>query len=719
MGFLEHLKRRRRVPFIPQMEATECGAASLAMILGYHGHHLPLVEARQACGVSRDGASALSILRAARDLGLEAEAVKVELEHLEDLPLPAILHWDFSHFLVIERLESGRAILVDPSLGRRKVDLEELCKRFTGVALVFAPDEGFVTRPRQRPSLRRYRDLLRKAMPNLAQLLGASLMLQAVGLVFPVSTQLLLDRVIAPRQEAWLWGLAIGLGVATLGKILLSLVRSWVIQGLQVSMDQTLMGHFLQHLLRLPLSFFLQRTPGDLVQRVQSNTQIRNLFTSRSVSALLDAFLLLGYTALMLAYSPFLGGVILLFGLVRVGLLLTLKDRNQQIMAAELAASGREGGALVEALSALETLKASGAEARMVRRWADRMVERVNASLERRALDIASAQGMVLLQGLAMTSVFWLGGREVLAERMSLGVFASFITLQGLFLGPLESLLSAVTQLQFIGNHLGRLDDVLETALEPSGTIDPGRLQGAIELEDVAYAYSPGAPEVVQSITLSIKPGEKIALVGPTGAGKSTLARLLLGMHLPTRGQIRFDGHDLRDLDLPRLRNQMGVVLQETFLFDDTVRANLSLNDPELPLARLKWATEQACIREVVEALPKGFNAHVGGNGSLLSGGQRQRLSLARALAHNPAVLLLDEATSSLDLVTEAQLHANLARLGCTRIIIAHRLATVKDADRIFVLDEGRIIQEGNYETLRGGPGLFRELVGAMERSHE
>jgi ABC-type bacteriocin/lantibiotic exporter with double-glycine peptidase domain len=483
-------------------------------------------------------------------------------------------------------------------------------------------------------------------------------------------------------------------------------------------MDQSLMKGFLHHLLHLPMGFFLQRAPGDLMQRVQSNTQLRTLFTSRSVSSLLDAFLLLGYTALMLAYNPMLGGAVVFFALVRVGILAFLKERNQQIMAGELAASGREGGALVEALSALETVKASGAQLHMVRRWSDRMAERMNASLERNTLEIASKQGMVLLQGLALAAVVWLGGREVLAERMTVGVFASFITLQGLFLTPLESLLDAITQLQFMGNHLERLDDVLETAEQPSGTVDPGHLKGAITLEDVTFAYTPGAPPVVRNISLSIRPGEKVALVGPTGAGKSTLARLLLGMHLPSQGRITFDGRDLRELDLPKLRNQMGVVLQETFLFNDTARANLALNDPEIPLERLKWATEQACIREVVEALPGGFDCAIGDNGSLLSGGQRQRLSLARALAHDPAILLLDEATSALDLDTEATLHANLARLGCTRILIAHRLATVRDADRIFVLEDGRLMQEGTYDSLRSTPGLFQDLVKVMESSH-
>jgi ABC-type bacteriocin/lantibiotic exporter with double-glycine peptidase domain len=265
---------------------------------------------------------------------------------------------------------------------------------------------------------------------------------------------------------------------------------------------------------------------------------------------------------------------------------------------------------------------------------------------------------------------------------------------------------------------LRRLDDVLATPLEPSGTLDPGRLEGGLDLEEVSFSYSQGGPRVLEGITLKIAPGEVVALVGPAGSGKSTLARLLLGLHLPDSGRVRFDGQDLRTLDLAKVRRQVGVVLQETFLFDDSVRGNLTLQDEDLPLERLTRAARMACIEEVILRLPVGYGSRVGENGCLLSGGERQRLSLARALAAEPAVLLLDEATSSLDRATEARIHANLAGLGCTRILIAHRLATVREADRILVLEKGRIVQEGTYRELAGRPGLFQTLVAAGGQDH-
>lgn len=707
----------RRVPFVPQMEAVECGAASLASILAAWGHHAPLPEVREACKVSRDGANAAAILEAARAYGLEAEAVKVEVEHLEDLPLPAILHWEFKHFLVLERLTRKGAWVVDPGGGRRHVPAAELATAFTGVALCFAPDDGFRARPAAFPSLGRYLAMLRGLRGSLVQAFGASAMLQVVGLVFPVANQLLVDRVLLPRHEPWLWGLALGLGGAVVGQTLLTLLRSYVLQGVRVTLDRALMSGFVGHLVSLPLGFFLQRQSGDLLQRVESNAQVRDLFTARSLSALLDAFLILGYAGLMLAYHVRLALVVLVLAGARVGLAALLRRMTEQLMAAELAASGQERAVLVEALTGLETVKASASQELILGRWTHRLVRRMNVATQRLRISAASSQAMVFLQGASAAAVFWIGGREVVAERMTLGVFTAFLTLQGLFLAPLESLLGAFSELQYLGNHLRRLDDVMESVPEASGDRDPGRIRGGIALQGVGFRYTEGSPWILRDVDLEIRPGEKVAIVGRTGAGKSTLARLLLGMHAPSTGTLRFDGQDLAELDLQKLRPQMGVVLQEPFVFDDTVRANLSLLDAEMALDRVKWAARIACIDQVLERLPQGYKTRLGENARILSGGERQRLCLARAVAAEPAVLLLDEATSSLDLETEARVHANLAALGCTRILIAHRLETVKDADRIVVMEEGRIVQQGTFEALGAAPGPFRDLVLAQEAS--
>ena len=709
------LMRRRRVAVVHQMEVAECGAACLGMVLGFHGCHVPLAELRETCAVTRDGANAHTLLQAGRAYGLTAVALQVQqTARLAQLPLPAILHWDFNHFIVLERVRGDTLTIVDPNGGRRTVSMAEAGRRFTGIALCFEPGPDLRRRPASRPSLARYRALLAGLLPNLVQILLATLALQLLGLVTPVATQLLLDRVITPRQLPWMWGLGFALGATVIARGLLTLVRSWVLQGLQNALDLSLMGRFLDHLLHLPLGFFLQRETGDLVQRVQSNAILRQLFSSQSVAALLDSILLASYVLLMLAFNWTLGLVVLGFGLARVALFLALRRRNQRIMTSELAGSGREGAALVGALTGLETTRAIGSEDRMVARWSQQMVATLNLQLERRVLEINADQLAILLKACALAAVFVIGGHAVMNQEITIGVFAAFMTLQALFLQPLESLMQAAAQLQFLSSHLQRLDDVLDTPVEASGEARPD-ITGAIELDGVSFSYAAHAPMLLQNVSLSIRAGEKIAIVGRSGAGKSTLARLLLGMHLPTNGTIRFDGHDMRALDLPRLRRQMGVVQQETFLFDDSIRANLSLNDPDLPLERLRRAAQLACIDEVVEALPHGYRSRVGENGNLLSGGQRQRLAIARAVVHSPAVLLLDEATCSLDLETEARIHANLAPLGCTRIVIAHRLATVMDADRILVLSEGHLVQQGRYHELLAQPGLFRSLAHDVE----
>lgn len=706
---------RRRVPIVHQMEVAECGAACLAMVLGFHGRHVPLSELREACAVGRDGANAFNLLAAARANGLEANALRLQQPaELQQLPLPAILHWDFNHFVVLERARGNRVTIVDPNSGRQTVSLREVGRRFTGVVLCFRPTPALRPRAAARPSLARYRMLMTHLAPSLGQILLATLALQILGLVAPVASLLLLDRVITPRQLPWMWGLGFALAATLVARGLLSLVRSWVLQGLQNALDANLMGRFLDHLLHLPLAFFLQRESGDLVQRVQSNAMLRQMLGSQSLSAVLDSLLLLGYAALMLAFHWPLGTVVIGFGIARVLLFLAFRGRSQRIMTSELASGGRESAALVAALTGLETTRAIGGENRMVARWLKPMAATLNRQIERRRLEINIDQLATLLKSLVLASVFLIGGQGVLEQQITIGVFAAFMTLQSLFMQPLESLMQAVSQLQYLGTHLHRLDDVLDAPIERAGRERP-TLTGAITLENVGFGYSTQGPRQLQDISLSIAPGEKIAIVGRSGAGKSTLARLLLGMHLPDCGTVRFDGRDMREFDLAHLRRQMGVVQQETFLFDDSVRANLSLNAPDLPLERLRRAARLACIDDAIDALPQGYHSRIGENGCMLSGGQRQRLAIARAVAHAPIILLLDEATSSLDLEVESRIHANLGQLGCTRIVIAHRMATVMDADRILVLENGRIVQQGTHPELLAQAGLFRDMVDSFE----
>jgi ATP-binding cassette subfamily B protein len=707
---------KSHVPFVPQMESVECGAASLAMVLAHHGHHAPLAEVRRACRISRDGASAQAICEAARGYGLDAEGVQADIAGIRALPLPAILHWSFSHFVVLERVSRRHVTIVDPSGGRRRVTFAEVGRNFTGVALAMTPGPDFVRRRRSRTSLRRYLGLLRLAAPSLGQVLVASFLLQVIVAVFPAAQQFLVDRVLVTRHEPWLWMLGLALAFTALAQAALGVVRGWVLQGLQIRLDLSLMTSFVRHLLDLPLTFFLRRRTGDLAQRVQDATAIRNLVANRAVSALLDASQLLTVGALMVLYDTRLASIVFALGIAELLLLIAVRRAKRQLMTVEQAAVGRESAALVEAFSTLETTKTAGAEAHVFARWADRAVERVNSNLPRQHLDLALGRSMAFLQTLALALVFWLGGRSVISQEMTLGVFTAFLMLQALFLAPLDSLLTSVDQLQYVGVQLLRVDDVFDTPGEARGTTSPGPLRGEIELTDVSFAYAEGSPLVLQNITFAIRPGQKVAIVGRTGAGKSSLAGLLTGVYRPTDGTISFDGHDLRDLDLTEVRHQIGCVPQDSFLFDDTIRANLSLDRTDVSLAEIEEAARIACIDDEIRAMPDGFDTVVGENGRALSGGQRQRLALARAVVRKPSILLLDEATRSVDHELDRRIDANLSALGCTRIVVSHRFTSVKTADVIVVIDGGRLVQCGRYQDLADAPGLFGELVAATTR---
>jgi ATP-binding cassette, subfamily B, bacterial len=708
---------RRSVPFVPQMEAAECGAACLAMVLANHEHHAPLSEVRDACQVSRDGSNAWTIIEAGRHYGLTCAAAQVALDDLGELPLPAILHWDFVHFVVLEELTTRGPVIVDPAVGRRHVTWADLARHYTGVALAFAPGETFVPRALTRPSLTRYRSIAWQSIASLVQMLIATLLIQLAGLALPVANQLAVDWVIGSRSVHFIWVLAAGTVLAAAARVSLGLVRMRVIQMLEARLDLALMGEFVDHLLRLPLAFFLQRTPGDLLERARSNAGLRDLFASRSVAAMLDVLLIAGFGVLMIAYSPFLGATLVVLGIARSFGSLAFSSTRRELLASELASRARETAALGESVALPEMIKASGAEDAMVERWSRRMMDRVASTLARSRLEVRINSALDAVNSVATAAAVMVGGHEMLAGRLTVGEFVSMLVLKDLLFVPLQSLAAAIIDVQSLDAALQRIDDVLETAPEPSGSVDPGRLAGSVELVGVSFGYASGSPRIIRDASLTVAAGSKVAIVGATGAGKSTLGRLLVGLQLPSAGQVRFDARNVLDLDRSAVRNQIGVVLQETFLFDDTVAANLVLDHRDIPMARIRTAARMACIDEVIDRLPHGYDTRIGENGRMLSGGQRQRLSIARAVLRDPAILLLDEATSDVDPAMEARLHANLATLTCTRVVIAHRLATIRDADVVVVMAGGAVVEKGAFEDLARRDGPFALMLRAMRES--
>jgi ABC-type bacteriocin/lantibiotic exporter with double-glycine peptidase domain len=714
LSFLLQGKSRKRVRFIPQLEATECGAACLAMVLDAHGSSVPLTEVRRACGTGRDGVSAARIYRAASSFGLETKALRAEPMQLAELPLPAILHWEFNHFVVLQRVGRRSFGLVDPALGYRSLSLEAFSSAFTGVALSFEPGPNLVRRPRRSPSRRRYATLLRSQRAAWLSVVGSALVLEVLGLAFPVANQLFIDHVLIPHRESWAWALAIGLGACTLSFLAATALRDRVIRRLNFSLDLDLMVGFVQHLMKLPLAFFQQRTSGDLLQRVAAQSDVREALL-KAITGALDALLLVGYSAMMLAYDLGTGSLIVAMALARLALVFAIRARVVNATTTQLAERGKELEALLEPLVNPELVRALGGEATSEQRHHERLVTRLNAEVERETLGQSTRELSAVLGGLSQACVIGFGGLGVSNHEITLGVFAAFVTLQSLFTQPLASLVDALLVAIRAQGVLARVDDVFEARAPMTGHAALDAPRGEIVLEDVSFRYGEEGPLLCEGVTLKISAGEKVAIVGRLGQGKSTLLGLMTGLLSPTLGRVLLDGVPISELAPATLARTLGVVLQDPYLFDDTVRANLCLSWPDAPEAAVRRAAEAACVSHVIDALPEGFESRVGDNGLKLSGGERQRIALARALVPNPRVLILDEATSSLDLATEARVHRELSALGCTRVLIAHRMETVRDADRVLVFDRGRIVQSGTFEALRQQPGLFSELAASYE----
>ncbi len=705
---------RRRVPFIPQVEAVECGAASLTMVLAYHGRHEPLSAVRRACGVSRDGSTAKNIYYAAVSYGLKPRARSIDLPDLLDVRTPAILHWRMEHFVVLEAmLPDGSARIVDPAVGPRHVLVEELGRSFTGICLELTPTETFEKRKKQGGTSRRIVQLLRGFGAPLALLAWTALAIDLLAVSTPLATQLLIDRVVGAGRLSWLDAVGwILLALVALG-IAYSVLRDVFTLRIRRYLDERLTLEFVGHMFDLPLHFFSQRPTGDLVGRVRSLQALRDLLGAQTAALLVDGVMLVGYLGVMLLFDVQLTAVVLVMAVLYVIAFLASRPGLAEIAQEKELRNAAATANLIGMLRGIATVKAAGGERRARVDWLNTFVGALNAG-SRFALRYQAATTVLTLLKLgAVVLVLLFGARRALSGELSIGTLVGFQLLQAGFLGPLQKIVEAILRLQSLPTVLARMDDVLAYAPEQSGGTKAPPLAGRIVVEDVTFRYAEQSAPVLQDVSLTIESQTKVAFVGASGSGKSTLAKLILGLYRPSSGRILLDGHELTTLDLASVRRQMGVVLQETALFGGTVAENIRMSNPDAPMEHVVAAARVAQIHEDIEALPRGYETDLAQQGGTLSGGQRQRLALARAILHRPPILVLDEATSALDAVTEAAIERYLKTRRCTRLVIAHRLSTVRDADRIFVFEAGRLVESGRHEELCAAGGAYSRLVAA------
>ncbi|HWM85130.1 MAG TPA: peptidase domain-containing ABC transporter [Kofleriaceae bacterium] len=713
---LERLRwRHRRVPFVAQLEAADCGAACLAMALRYFGREAHLHAVRERIGSGRDGVDALAILGGAEELGLRGRGLRIEVEDARHLPPASILHWEFNHFVVFERMTRRGVVILDPGHGRRTVTIARFRKSFTGVAIVLEPAVALAARPRGAGPLHRYVRLILEQRAQLGRVLSVSILLRALALALPILLGLVVDRVVPRADRDLLAVLALGLGAMLMVQLLSSLIRSHVLLELRTQLDTRMTLGFLDHLVSLPYAFFQHRSTGDLMMRVAGNTAIRERLTTAMLSSMLDGALVVLYLALAFLLAPQLAAAALVVGALQIALYLAVRRRVRELMSQDLESQARAQSYLVQMLAGIESLKVAGAERRAVQHWSNLFVDELNVSLARGRLDAVTGALRGVLGAAAPLVLLGYGALLVLDGELSLGTMLAVNGMAVGFLQPLDLMVEAALSVASLGSYVERLDDVLAAEPEQNrASSPPPRLSGQIEVRGLSFRYSPSSPLVVRDVGVTIPAGKMVAVVGRSGSGKSTMARLLLGLYRPSEGRILYDGHDLGGLDLRALRRQLGIVPQHPYVFSGSVRDNIALGDPAVPHDRVVAAARRACIHDDIQVMGMGYETPIADGGATLSGGQRQRLALARALVHEPSILLLDEATSSLDATTERAVMDSLAALACTRVVIAHRLSTIVAADVILVMRDGAVVETGTHRQLVARAGIYRDLVASQ-----
>jgi NHLM bacteriocin system ABC transporter peptidase/ATP-binding protein len=710
---------RVRTPTVLQMEAVECGAAALCIVMSHYGKVVPLEELRSACGVSRDGSKAANVVRAARSYGFDAKGYRREPEELRTMKLPLIVFWNFNHFLVVEGFAKGKVFLNDPASGPRTVTDQEFDESFTGVALVIEPSATFQPSGQRSTIWSGLKTRLPLRDSALLYLLLAGLALVVPGLLLPVFTKLFIDNYLVARMDSWVKPLLFGLLLTAIVRGCLTWLQHYCLIRFRARLALDMSGRFFWHVLRLPLGFYAQRSAGDIATRVATNERVASLMTGELATTVLNVIMVVFFAALMLTYDPVLTLVGVCIAVINVIFLRAVSRHRKDGMQRLANDGGKLMATSMGGLQMMETLKASGLEADFFSKWSGTQAKVMNGQQSMGATDVFLHGVPPLLTMLNTVAILSLGGLRVMDGVMTIGMLVAFQSLMSSFIDPINQLVGMGAQLQQVEGDMNRLDDVLKNQPEPqtanigreAPAEDLQRLKGFVELRNVTFAYSPLDAPLLRDFNLALRPGTRVALVGPSGCGKSTIARLVMGLYQPSSGEVLFDGRTREQHARQSVLSSLAMVSQEISLFDGTVRDNLTMWDDTVPEGQVVRAAKDACIHEAIAVRPRGYDSAVQEGGVNFSGGQRQRLEIARALAGDPRILVLDEATSALDPMTEMAVDDNIRQRGCTCLIVAHRLSAIRDCDEIIVLERGKVKQRGTHTELMAEGGLYGSLM--------
>jgi ATP-binding cassette subfamily B protein RaxB len=688
---------RRRLPMILQTEGAECGLACLAMIAARHGFDSDLATLRRRFSVSMKGATMADLVRVAGQLQLNPRAVRVEMEHLPQLELPCVLHWDLNHFVVLKEISGGRAVIHDPARGARRLPMDEVSRHFTGIALELTPEADF--RPgveKQTVGLRRLLGRVSGLKRSLAQIFLLALALEAFVLLTPFYLQWVVDGVLVSNDRDLLVTLGIGFGLLVLIQVGAGAIRSWAVLHLSSTLNLQWLGNVFAHLMRLPVSWFDRRHTGDVMSRFGAVQRIQKTMTTSFVEAVLDGLLVVVTLAMMLVYSGTLAAIalasVVAYGVLRRVFFRPLREATEEAIVFDAKRSTH----FLESLRGVQSIKLFNRQADRQARFMNLVVDAMNAEIATRKLDLMFGVLQKLLFGVERVAVIWVGALLVLDHRFSVGMLFAFLAYREQFALRVGALIDKAIEIKMLRLEGERLADIV--LAEPESVVtEPVRLgkdTPTLELTDVGFAYSAAEAPVLRRLNLRIEPGDSVAIVGPSGCGKTTLLKCMLGIHVPQTGRVRIGGVDLQQLGLRTWRDMIGTVMQEDQLFAGSIMDNITFFDADADTAWAEQCARVAAIADEIEAMPMGWHTLVGDMGTSLSGGQRQRILLARALYKRPKFLFLDEATSALDVEREREVNAAIRQLNITRVIVAHRPETIASAGRVIVLQDGRVAQD-------------------------